>query len=240
VHLTGLELAVALAVVVVGGFVQGSIGFGLNLVCVPVIAMLEPDAVPGAVLLISLPMTATMAIHERRHIDWPGVGALALGRVPGTVAGLALLHWLTGDDRLLLVGIAVLVATVATARAPEFARRAATQIPAGFATGVSGTVAGIDGPPMALLYQHAPAPTVRATLATMFAFGGVVSAIGAALTGDLEGWHLLVTLALMPGVALGHALAHRVRHRIPAHWFRTAVLVLVGVAGCVTTARGIW
>ncbi len=237
-HLTGLELAIALAVVFAGGFVQGSVGFGLNLVAVPAIALLEPAAVPGAMFLLGTPMSLLMAWHERDHIDWPGVRAMTAGRLPGTLVGLWLLHVLTGDRRLLFVGLSVIAATVVTALAPEIPRRGRTQIPAGLATGITGTVAGIDGPPLALLYQHAPAWVVRPTLATMFAMGGIVSASVAATSGDVRGWHLLLSAVLFPGILAGNIVARRFRHRIPTAWFRIVVLIVVGTAGVVTTLRG--
>ena len=49
----------------------------------------------------------------------------------------------------------------------------ATATATGVATGLTGTAAAIDGPPLALLYQHDPPPVFRATLATQFALGSV-------------------------------------------------------------------
>jgi uncharacterized protein len=239
VHLSALEFTAAVAIVMVGGFVQGTIGFGLNLVIVPVVALLEPDAVPGAVLLLSFPMTTTMAWHERDHVDRNGVRHLLYGRIPGTLAGLGLLIVLDGDERLILVGASLFVAVVITAFSPTFHPGRRALVPAGFATGVTGTVAGIDGPPMALLYQHAPPPVMRATLAVMFAIGGVASALAAFASGDLQTWHLLLTVALMPAMLFGQFAAHRVRGRVPVHWFRFGVLAIAAIAAVSTTWRGL-
>ena len=83
----GWELAGAMAIVLLGGMVQGSIGFGLNLVVVPVLAILIPGSVPGSVILISMPMTLTMLLREHHAIDWLGVRWILVGRVPGTLVG---------------------------------------------------------------------------------------------------------------------------------------------------------
>ncbi len=238
-YLSGVELAIAMGIVFLGGFVQGTVGFGLNLVIVPVIAQLELRAIPGAVLLLSLPMTISMAVHERATIDWPGVRHLTVGRIPGTLAGMALLGVLDGDARLVVVGIAVLAATLATILAPTFRPGRRALVPSGFATGVTGTVAGIDGPPMALVYQHQAPEIVRPTLATMFVIGGVASALAAARAGDLEGWHLRLTLALMPAMLVGQFAARRVRHRLPAEQFRAALLVTAALAAVAAIARGL-
>ena len=92
---TGWELAGAMAIVLVGGMVQGSVGFGLNLVVVPVLATLIPGSVPGSVILISMPMTLTMLLREHHAIDWFGVRWIVAGRIPGTIVGLMIVTALT-------------------------------------------------------------------------------------------------------------------------------------------------
>ena len=76
----GWELAGAMAIVLLGGMVQGSIGFGLNLMVVPVLALLIPGSVPGSMILLSMPMTLTMLLREHHAIDW-------LGRAAGSPSG---------------------------------------------------------------------------------------------------------------------------------------------------------
>ncbi|MDQ3385935.1 MAG: sulfite exporter TauE/SafE family protein, partial [Actinomycetota bacterium] len=39
--------ALVIVAVLVGALVQGSIGFGLNLIAAPVLALVDPDLVPG-------------------------------------------------------------------------------------------------------------------------------------------------------------------------------------------------
>jgi hypothetical protein len=46
--------------------VQGSVGFGLALVVVPVLTPVRPKALPATVLLIVTPLGAFMAFKERR------------------------------------------------------------------------------------------------------------------------------------------------------------------------------
>jgi uncharacterized membrane protein YfcA len=52
--------------------VQGSVGFGLALVVVPVLTPVRPKALPATVLLIVMPLGAFMAFKERRAIDVSG------------------------------------------------------------------------------------------------------------------------------------------------------------------------
>src|SRR5262249_32289222 len=63
IHLSGLEYAIALAAVTIGAVVQGSVGFGANIVAVPVIAVLEPGALPATLALVVIPLVIVMAVR---------------------------------------------------------------------------------------------------------------------------------------------------------------------------------
>ena len=81
------------ASVALGALVQGTIGFGLNVIAAPVAAIVHPKALPTAMIILSLPMSAGSAFRERAHIAREGVVWTTLGRLPGVVlavlAGLA-------------------------------------------------------------------------------------------------------------------------------------------------------
>jgi hypothetical protein len=50
VHVSAGEFAIILTFVVVGAAAQGSIGFGQNLIVVPVVALVLPEALPGTLV----------------------------------------------------------------------------------------------------------------------------------------------------------------------------------------------
>ena len=102
-----------------------------------------------------------------------------------------------------------------------------------------GTATSIGGPPLALLYQHHEGPVLRATLAATFALGTVVSVLGLALAGVIEGWQVVLALALAPGTLLGVLASNRLVGRLDGAWLRPAVLLFVSVAAVVAIARGL-
>src|ERR671938_340726 len=65
----------------VGASIQGSIGFGMNLVTVPVLALVLPDALPATVVLLGIPISIAMVAHEHRAIDRRGLVWILAGRV---------------------------------------------------------------------------------------------------------------------------------------------------------------
>ena len=103
-HLSATDFAWILLSVVVGALVQGSIGFGLNLIVVPVAAWLRPDSLPSTMILMSLPLTAGSALRESAHIDRSGVLWTTIGRLPGVALGAWVVAVLEPDALATLIG----------------------------------------------------------------------------------------------------------------------------------------
>ena len=77
---------------------------------------------------------------------------------------------------------------------------------AGTISGVTGTVAAIGGPPIALVYQHATGPTIRATLALYFSVGTVLSLAALRLTGSFGHHEAVLSAVLLPGTMPGSSV----------------------------------
>lgn len=235
----GWELVAALAIVMLGGMVQGAIGFGLNLMIVPVLALLAPGSVPGSMVVLSMPMTLTMLLREHHAIDWLGVRAIALGRIPGTLAGVAVVVAVPDAELAIVVGAVILFGVVLSALHPGIRVTRTSGTLAGVIAGVTGTAAGVDGPVLALLYQHQEPHTLRATLATCFLIGAAVSGIALAVAGELSIEQLEFTAILLPPMLLGLAFSGALSRRLRPQTLRPAVLTFATVAGLVAGIRGL-
>jgi uncharacterized protein len=237
--LSGLEYAIALAAVTIGALVQGSVGFGANIVAVPVIAVLEPDALPATLALVVIPLVLVMAIRERHAIDRPGVTWITVGRLPGTIAGAWVVAAVSSDTLSVLLGVGVLVAVAMSTLTTSIPVNRVTATTAGVASGAMGTATAIGGPPLALLYQHHEGPVLRATLAVAFAIGTVLSLTGLAIAGAIESWHLVLASALLPGLLTGLALSRFVIQRLDRAWLRPAVLLFAAATAVIAIVRGL-
>lgn len=228
-HLTVGAVAVAVLATAIGATIQGSLGFGMNLVTVPALAIVLPDALPVTVIVLGVPMSIAMLRHERHALDRTGVGWIVAGRVPGTVAGA----WVVAAvSTSLLQGIAggiVLCLVLASIAMPPVAVRRDTQIGAGMVSGLTGTAAGIGGPPLALLYQHHPGPTMRSTLAAAFMFGTVISLITLTVAGQVALDQVLLGAGLTPLVVLGLTTGRRLHGALDRGWLRPAVLAFAAL-----------
>ncbi len=235
----GWEFVAALTIVLLGGMVQGAIGFGLNLICVPVLAILVPGSIPGSMVVMSMPMTLTMLLREHHAIDWPGVRWIAFGRLPGTLVGAAVVVAVPNAELAIVVGFVILLGVVLSALHPGIPVNRGTGTSAGVIAGITGTAAGVDGPVLALLYQHQEPHTLRATLATCFLIGAAVSGVALAIAGKLSVEQLEFTAILLPAMLLGLAVSGQLARRLRPHTLRPIVLAFAAIAGSLAIVRGL-
>jgi hypothetical protein len=238
-HVSLGEYAVILLAATVGAIVQGSVGFGASLVTVPVVALFVPEALPGVAVVWSLPLVAAMMLRERHAIDWPGLRWMTIGRLPGAVLGAWVVTAIAVDTLSMLTGATVLLAVAVSTLGATVAITSAKSTGAGFASGLMGTSTGIDGPPMALLYQHSEGSVMRSTLGAAFVLGGAISLASLAATGALEGWQVLLGLALVPSHVAGLVVSRPLVGRLDGGWLRPAVLTFAAVAASATFLRGL-
>jgi uncharacterized protein len=109
-----VELLLAFVAVLVGAVVQGSVGFGLALVVVPVLALIRPELLPAVVLLLTTPMATLMVVREWRSADVAGLLPILGGRVLGTLGGVGLLALVPSGFLSVLFGALVLAAVLAS------------------------------------------------------------------------------------------------------------------------------
>jgi uncharacterized membrane protein YfcA len=241
VHVSVAEWLVLAATVVAAATVQGVVGFGANLLAVPVVALVVPAALPGAMVIPGVPMAVAMAVAERDHVDWRGSRFLVLGRLPGTLVGVAVVAAVSSNVLAVVIGVVVILAVglsvVAAHLHPGVTPRTATAT--GVVTGVTGTAAAIDGPPLALLYQNDPPPVFRATLATQFTFGAAITLTALVLARHLHPWQALLGLSLMPSYFVGLAASLVIRPRLAHHNLRPVVLTIAALTGVAAIARAI-
>ncbi len=225
-------LLIAGVAVFIAAVVQGGVGFGLGLVAAPLITLLDPSVMPGAVQVVNMAMPMFTLAREWRRAEWRGAGWALLGRLPGSAIGALVVVYVSAATLGVLVGVMVLVAVVLTARAVSVPRNGATLTAAGFLSGITGTATGIGGPPIALVYQSARGPQIRATLAMFFCVSAAQSLVILAVLGRLPGRALAAGAALVPFVLFGFAASGPLRRYLDGGRVRTAVLAVAAVSAC--------
>ncbi|MCT4352211.1 sulfite exporter TauE/SafE family protein [Streptomyces sp. Je 1-79] len=231
--MTTETLAVLAVTVAVAAFVQGSSGLGFALIVAPVAGILDPGLLPVFVLASMIPLNAYVTWRERTSLDLRGAGWITAARLAATPGGLALLLLIPDRSLGLFVGLATVLAAVASLAAPAFTPGRAAYVGAGAVTGLTETATGVGGPPLALVYQHRPPAELRSTVAACFLVGEVASLLLLFATGEGEPADLGWACALLPAIAVGAWLSRLVHHRLDARRMRVFVLVFALVSGVV-------
>lgn len=227
-HLVLISIAVLFA-----AFVQGATGVGFALIVAPVIGILRPELLPVCVLVLMLPLNLYVVWRERGAVDRIGAGWITGGRILGTAGGLWVLAALSASHLALFVGLSTVAAALVTLAMPAFMPGRRAFVAAGLVTGITETATGIGGPPLALVYQHQPPPTVRSTIALCFLVGELVSLATLMATGRVGSAQLDAALSLLPALFVGAWLSHAVHHRINSRFLRSFVQVFAIVSGVV-------
>jgi uncharacterized membrane protein YfcA len=231
--------AVIAAAVLVGSVVQSAVGLGVGLVAAPVTALLEPELMPGALLMVAVLMPCLTLVTDHHDIDWRGLLWSLPARVPGTLVGVWVVTTLTASELGIAIGVVVLVAAAVTWRAVTVPVNRATLSAAGFASGITGTATSIGGPPIAIVYQHRPAQEIRTTMAVYFLVGASFSLVALLVSGDLTRDQGVASLQLLPFLAVGAVLGALARRSIPAHVVRPAVLLVSSGSAVVLLVKSI-
>lgn len=145
----------------------------------------------------------------------------------------------TAHQLQLLIGLSIILAVITTLLAPSFDPKRVAFVIAGVVTGVTETSTGIGGPPLALVFQHRPAPTLRSSVAACFVIGEVISLVILALTGRIGSDQIRSAVLLLPAVAIGALLSHLVHHRLTGPLMRYTVLGFALLSGLVVTAQAL-
>lgn len=231
-------LAAFLGITACAGFVQGSVGFGFAIVSVPLLSLVDPRLAPVPQLLVQVPLTLAIFWRERQAADWGGALFTTIGRVPGTLVGMALLAVATRTLLDLIIGGIVLVGVLILASGRAVPRTRMTELVAGLFSGGSAVISAIGGPPIALLYKDDDGPRVRATLSLIFAMGLVVTILGRAAAGALPSEGLILGAVALPATLLGFFLSRFATAWIEGRRMQIAILLISGASAVALLLRG--
>ena len=235
-----VQLALANLVVCVAGFLQASAGIGYAMIAVPLLVLIDIAYAPGPSLFAMLFLSLTMALAGRADIDRQGLASLLPGLCLGTVAGALLLGALSPAWFRLVFGIIILTALAIGLFVKAPPRSPASYGAGGFTAGLMGTISGIHGPPLAVLYQRADPARARATIALIFVIASVLSLVSLHLEGLFGQPQVVMGLSLLPGLALGYLLARRGRAHISDALASALMLAVAGVSAIVLIAKSVF
>jgi len=209
---------IAFFITTIGATLQGSIGFGLGLIGVPLLVLLDPVFVPGPLLLAALCLTLLIALREHQAVKAQELKWAITGRIAGTAIGAGILTIVPREEISLLFGCMVLLA---------------------IATTLSGFDLSIGGAPMALVYQRQKGAKIRGTLSSIFVAGTIISITSLAIIGRFGQTELKAALVLIPGMILGFFLSKHTSKILDRGFIRPAVIIASAISGILVILQNV-
>ena len=223
-------LALAWGLTFAGAAVHGTIGMGIALVSVPILALVDPALVPVPQMLLALVLNGFLFWRERGALDTAGLGWVIAGRVPGAVLGAWLVAVLGARLLSITVAATILAAVAILASGVTVSRNRTTGFLAGIGSGVGNHVAGMGGPALALIYHRSSGPALRSTLSVVFVVGNVINLVARAVAHQIVLADLTLAALLLPAMLAGLWFSRFLTPRVEGARLQTAILWVSALA----------
>ena len=231
------QILLANVIVCIGAIVQGSIGFGFALISASILVLISQIFVPGPLISSGLLLSILIACRERRSIDFFGLKLAFIGRVIGAILGAWILLVVSKTTFAFIFGTFIITAVMLSASGISLTATGPKLLGAGFLSGVMATTTSVGGPPMALIYQNASAPTIRSTLAGFFIVGTIISLITLIVIGKFGQKEIITFVSVIPGILLGFSLSKYGTKVIDRGYIKKIILLMALLSGIALILR---
>lgn len=235
--MSGTDLVVVVAAVLVGGLVKSITGMGLPLVAIPIMTMFMPTET--AVAVLAMPNVAQNVVLVYQFRQWrTSVRRLPTFCAAGVLGALAGAYALdVVGERVLQFALLIMVAgyLVSTITHPHFeiddhTERVGT-VPVGALSGLFQGAIGISGPIVGTWHHglklHRDAFVF--SIATVFTLTGAAQSVVLGVQGKFTNrWGAIAVVAVI--VLITVPIGSHLRTRLPEQWFHRMVLGLLGLS----------
>ncbi len=83
-----MDVILANGAVMLGAAIQATVGFGMNLIALPLLLSISDRYIPAPLLVAHLVLVICLSSLEWRMVDRRVLGAALAGAIPGTVLGM--------------------------------------------------------------------------------------------------------------------------------------------------------
>lgn len=221
------------AVLIIGACLQSLAGFGLGLLSAPLVYFLNPDLVPGPMVLLALLNTAILAQKYRKDIDISKTKISLFGGTLGVILAAFVVKEIDAEQFQIIFGILILGAVFASilGKTPEINKT--SNLVASFVSGVMGTITSAGGAPMGILYQSEDKDSIKANLSAFFVYINLIAIIALSVMGAVGQKDFLYFIQFTPAIFIGLFLAKQLNTKINKTMMRILVLSVAAVSGVI-------
>lgn len=223
-------MIVVALIILLGTFVQASIGFGLALVAMPLlVSVLGIHIAAPLVAIVALVAEITILLRYRAAFKFADVQHLMIGAIAGIPVGVLAIRSMDGEIVNKILGTVIIfyaLYALFSPRLPDLAGRAWAYA-FGFIAGILGGAYNTVGPPV-VIYGDCrgwPPEEFKSNLQGFFLVNGILVIAVHALSGNVTGEVLQNILYALPGLAIGLPAGFYLSKRINPRLFHRIVLI---------------
>jgi uncharacterized membrane protein YfcA len=236
-QLLSLPAIAAAVALILAGAVQGSTGFGFNMLAAPMLAVINPAFVPGPMLAMAMVVSAGGMVREWSDINHADLTCALTGRLLSAGAAAFCLGLLSQAAFEAVFGFGVLFAVVLSLVGLRIEATRPSLFLAGALSGFMGTLTSIGAPPMAMVYQNTGGARMRATLNAFFVVGSVISIAALWLAGGFGPGDIVLAATLLPFALVGFLFSGWGKQIVDRGQVKMVVLVVSTASAVILLAR---
>ena len=199
----------AFILIIIGAITQSAIGIGFGVPACFLI-LFEPTMVPSCIVLMGTFLAFSNALLSLKDVIKVDLAYSFSGRIIGSLISIPLISLTIGTKSYLIIfGILLLITVFLSAKKWSLIANKKNITIAGACSGFMGTLIGIGGPPMAIVYQNSSARNVVATLNMFFGIGALFSVLLLIYIDLINFREVMRCLFLAPALIIGVMLGRQ-------------------------------
>ena len=231
-------ILIIILAVLAGGIVKGTIGFGMPMVALPIIAFVIPATTAMIILCAPILLTNFLQIKFKQGVSSYRFLPMFISLIIGLIVGARLILEININTITQIIAVSIIFAALVNCFGIKITsinqkREKAITIIIGFGSGILGGLSTFYGPPMLAYLVAADLPKEKfvRTVSTMYFIGsfplyGSLIYYGFATTLDL-----IVSLVLIIPAYIAQQLGTKIRDKINQKQFRMCILITLIILG---------
>lgn len=233
------QLIIAFVIVFVASTAQSVFGMGWGMIAAPLLALMNPELIPSTIVFLGFFAALYPSFRYFRDINWhiykPSICGRALGSI---IAGWITAYVVASGKIEITLGIVLLISIIISIfTIKKIKQNATNHFIAGTASGILGTVVGVGGTPMGIIYQNENPIMVRANNNAFFVVGSLISFVILLLAGVMKIYHILFGFLLLPPLFLASYVS-RYLIKYSNNILKPYILTICTISSILLIARG--
>ena len=231
-------VVIIILAVLAGGLIKGTLGFGMPMVALPIIAFVIPATTAMIILCVPILLTNFLQIKFKQGISSYRFLPMILSLIIGLIVGARLILEINLNTITQIIAVSIIFAALINCfgfkiQNPNKSRERVITSIIGFGSGILGGLSTFYGPPMLayLVASDLPKEKFVRTVSTMYFVGSFPLYGSLIYYGFATKEDIFMSMFLIIPAFISQQTGTRIRDKINQKQFRTCILVTLIILG---------